>query len=290
MLIVRASHLSYLPLLKSPTFGKSITYDLMFRGLYPTISGLYIPTIPDVKYQVINIKSNSDLEKAFYYEVREESKDNIFKGVIVYVTEKYLLHSVEDFHYLNYFREVQPDIPYALGGCIVEDSIYDKNDIKLNIDCVNTGDYFVSENLISIGIFSVPKSIINTEGEKCSFDMYSLVIESTDWHKTKIQKVINEFANRVPQFEHSVVLKLSCVGRDKRHEMEQSYFRAAFPNTPLIGCYGNGEIGINHPARLVVEEPPSRKRQRRDPAPQLGIVYSYSTVFVYIGWGKITSS
>ncbi|KAM3966169.1 uncharacterized protein ACR2FA_012470 [Aphomia sociella] len=288
MLTVRSGDLSYLPLLQSPTYKNAIT-NQMFGRSRPFIGGVYIPVIPDVKFHVINIKSNSDMQTDFYNEVNELSKDHIFKGVLVYVTEKYLLHSVEDFNYLNHFKEVQPDVPYALGGCIVEDAMSDKNDIKLIIDGVNEGNDFISENLISIGIFTVPKNASNTE-EKCNFEMYSFVIESSDWNKTQIQKTINEFSSKVPQFENSVVLKLSCVGRDRKHEVEQNYFRAAFPNTRMIGCYGNGELGVNHPARPVVEGPPSLKRHRRDPGPQFGIIYSYSTVFVYIGWGKITSS
>lgn len=94
----------------------------------------------------------------------------------------------------------------------------------------------------------------------------------------------------MPHFEHSVAIKLSCVGRGQKHELEQQYFRMAFPNTRLVGCYGNGELGVNHPARPDLEESPkSVKRHRRDPGPQYGLMYSYSTVFVYIGWGKILS-
>lgn len=99
-----------------------------------------------------------------------------------------------------------------------------------------------------------------------------------------------QFSKNVPRFEHSIALKLSCVGRDQKHVLEQDYFRAAFPNTTIVGCYGNGELGVHHPERPQPEQPPRAiKRHRGDPGPQYGIMYSYSTVFVYIGWGKITS-
>lgn len=99
-----------------------------------------------------------------------------------------------------------------------------------------------------------------------------------------------QFAKKVPVFEQTVALKLSCVGRDQKHALEQDYFRAAFPHTPLIGCYGNGELGISHPPRPQPADPPrSVKRHRRNPRQQ-GIMYSYSTVFVYVGWGKIMSA
>lgn len=81
------------------------------------------------------------------------------------------------------------------------------------------------------------------------------------------------------------------MGRDLKHKLEQDCFRAEFPNTPIVGCYGNGELGLNHPAKPEPEPELTNtvKRHRRDPGPQFGIMYSYSTVFVYIGWGKILS-
>ena len=94
----------------------------------------------------------------------------------------------------------------------------------------------------------------------------------------------------MPQYEHSVALKLSCIGRDQKHTYEQNCFRAAFPNTRIIGCYGNGELGHNHPEKPQKDTVSDLvKRQRLDCPNQFDIVYSYSTVFVYIGWGKVTS-
>lgn len=110
------------------------------------------------------------------------------------------------------------------------------------------------------------------------FDIFLFFIQYFFYHL--------QFSKRVPRFEHSVALKLSCVGRDKKHELEQDYFRTAFPQTPLVGCYGDGEIGINHPARNC-SNVLMAKRPRRDPFKDM--TYSYSTVFVYMGWGKIVA-
>lgn len=85
----------------------------------------------------------------------------------------------------------QPDIPYALGGCIVEETMFQQTDINFIIERINSFNEFVSENLISIGLFTVPKNVENAT-EKCNFEMYSLVIESSEWDKPKIQQAINE--------------------------------------------------------------------------------------------------
>ncbi|XP_053606563.1 uncharacterized protein LOC128673012 isoform X2 [Plodia interpunctella] len=287
MLTVRAGYLSYLPLQNSPTHIHTILRS-MFRKPFPFLGGLFIPVIPDVKFHVINIKSNRNMQRDFYNVVNEIGSNRIFKGILVFVTENFLLQSAEDFYYLNHFRELQPDTPYALGGCIVEDTMFGPTDIDHVIDRVNDGTDFVSENLISIGMFTLPKISELDQSEKNNFEVFSLVIESSDSTKAKIQKTITEFSNKVPRFEHSIVLKLSCIGRDQKHDVEQNFFRDAFPNTRLIGCYGNGELGLNHPERAT-DDMPSHKRFCPEQGPQIGIIYSYSTIFFYIGWGKITS-
>ncbi|CAK1586080.1 unnamed protein product [Parnassius mnemosyne] len=286
MMTVKANYLVYRPLAHSNTYGHSITH-YKYTWTNPFIAGIFIPKIPDVSFQVLNIRSQNSLQQEFYDVVDKLSKDHIIKGVLVYVTEKYLLNSVEDIVFLNYFKDVQPNVPYALGGCIVEDTMSENSDINLLVDSVNEGADFISENLLSIGLFTIPKKSNNNE---YNFEMYSFIIESSDWDKPKIQESVTEFSKKVPRFEHSIALKLSCVGRDRKHVLEQDCFRAAFPNTPIVGCYGNGELGIHHPARPEPEALPNAiKRHRRDPGPQFGIMYSYSTVFVYIGWGKIIS-
>ncbi|CAG9793936.1 unnamed protein product [Diatraea saccharalis] len=293
MLTVRAHYLSYRPLTQSTTYDHTIRLRMLKRT-FPFLCGIYIPLIPDVKFHVINITTNTDLQRDFYDVLSSLAQSRIFKGVLVYVTEKFILQSfIEESSYLNYFKEVQPDIPYALGGCIVEDTLEqsDNNQLVESIQKYrfdHDGNDFISENLITIAMFTVPKSTSSAEQSgKYNFDMYSLVIESPDWSKAKIQKTINEFSKKVPRFEHSVALKLSCVGRDSKHEIEEDCFRAEFPNTRITGCFGNGELGINHPARPPIEPSPMKK-QRYNP-PVCGLLYSYSTVFVYIGWGKTTA-
>lgn len=83
----------------------------------------------------------------------------------------------------------QTDNPFALGGCIIEDTIFQECYLNDIIEGANNKETFVSENLISIGFFTVPKS--NTENEY-NFNMYSLVIPSSDIVKAKIQDNINE--------------------------------------------------------------------------------------------------
>ncbi|XP_049873950.1 uncharacterized protein LOC126372303 [Pectinophora gossypiella] len=290
MLSVVSSSLTCMPVANTETDGFPVSPSI-HGDCFPFYAGIYIPVLPGVQYHVLNIKQREhntmDLQTDFYDVIDKLCEDQIFKGVLVFVTEKYILQSVEDIMLLNYLKEVQPEIPYALGGCLIEETMFGERDIETLIKNINSKFDFVSENLISIGLFTVPKNKDNNErGETCNFDMFSLVIESSEWSKQKIEKAINEFAKKVPTFEHSVALKLACVGRDRKHILEQDYFRAAFPHTPLVGCFGNGELGVNHPPRDLPPVPPHiAKKRKHEPAKSL--MYSYSTVFVYMGWGRM---
>ncbi|XP_072947586.1 uncharacterized protein [Epargyreus clarus] len=282
MLVIKSSYISYVPLPHSITYQHTV----MHLKSKPFLGGLFIPMIPGVEFHTIHVGTTT--KEGFNGVVQKISETRIFKGILVYITEKFLLETVEDIVFLNYFKELQPDIPYALGGCIIEETFLDESNIDLIIHNNNDSTEFISDNVLSIGVFTVPKISENKEN---NFDMFSLILESSDWSKPKIQQSINEFSKQVPKFEHSVAIKLSCVGRDQKHKLEQDLFRAAFPHTRIVGCYGNGELGLNHPPKPTpLSIPNAAKRHRHDPGPQYGIMYSYSTVFVYIGWGKILSN
>lgn len=100
---VRSDFMSYMSLPNSPTYELAIT-NLRIRYHYYMV-GLFIPVIPDVKFHTINIKS-SDMHTEFYDVVQNIARDRIFKGILVYVTDKYLLHSVEDIIFLNHIKEL----------------------------------------------------------------------------------------------------------------------------------------------------------------------------------------
>uniref|UniRef100_A0A2A4K2U2 ABC transporter domain-containing protein n=1 Tax=Heliothis virescens TaxID=7102 RepID=A0A2A4K2U2_HELVI len=286
MLGVKACYTSYMPLRDSVTYKHCVS--MKFGRASAFIGGLYIPVIPNVEFHVINIKSLDDIPGTFIKTVDKLAETRYVKGALVFVNESFILHSVEDIVFLNYLKDVQPDVPYALGGCLVEDTVSDNEDMNFMIEAVNASKVPMSENIVSIGLFTVPKNL-NSQADACNFDVFSLILESHDWSKAKVETAINEFARKVPHFTHSVVIKMSCVGRDSKHEFEQNFFRTAFPNTRLVGCYGNGELGINRPERPPPEPRSSNVKRQRAESPQYGLMYSYSTVFVYIGWGNIVT-
>lgn len=102
-LIIRASYLIYMPLATSLTAVHTVNSDMVAAGL-PSLCGIYIPSIPEVKYDILNIKANSDLKMDFIDVVDKMSETRIFKGFLVFVTDKYLLNTIDDIVFLNHFK------------------------------------------------------------------------------------------------------------------------------------------------------------------------------------------
>lgn len=91
----------------------SVTYSNVLRhyhkqGSKPFIGGIYIPDIPNVQFHVLNIKQKNrntmDFQDDFYDVLEKLAETRIFKGVLVYATQYYILQSFEGITLLNYFK------------------------------------------------------------------------------------------------------------------------------------------------------------------------------------------
>lgn len=105
MLTAKACYLSYMPLYHSVTYENAIRHK-MFLSSDPFIGGVYIPVIPNVEFTVVNIKSVNMIKEDFYNVVDKLAETRYIKGALVFANDNYLLHSVEDIIFLNYFKNV----------------------------------------------------------------------------------------------------------------------------------------------------------------------------------------
>lgn len=107
-LTVTSNYLTYMPVPQVSTFP--YTRRRHHMRPVPFIGGISIPVLPNVEFHVINIKQKNrntfDIQKDFYDVIDKLVPTRVFKGVLVYVTEKYILQSVEDIIFLNYLKEV----------------------------------------------------------------------------------------------------------------------------------------------------------------------------------------
>lgn len=109
MLTIITSFLTFMPLPTSATYSKIQRHYHMPR-ISPFVGGVYIPAIPGVQFHVLNIKQKNrntiNFQTDFYDVVDKLAETQIFKGVLVFITEYYILQSVQGFMLLNYFKEL----------------------------------------------------------------------------------------------------------------------------------------------------------------------------------------
>ena len=98
----------------------------------------------------------------------------------------------------------------------------------------------------------------------------SVLIKDEVETEVEVDRLIKELAEHKFPLEHSFGLMYACVGRgihiyDGVHNVESKVFRKHFPNTPLFGFFGNGEIGWNFPPVDPLHVSSKRKRLSESP-------------------------
>lgn len=104
----------------------------------------------------------------------------------------------------------------------------------------------------------------------------SVVISSSIQTAKEAEAVILKLKQASLSEKFSFAFMFACVGRGfymyREHNVESEIFRKHFPSTPLLGFFGNGEIGHEF---LKTREDSAKPRLPR-------LEHSYSTVFVLV--------
>lgn len=81
--------------------------------------------------------------------------------------------------------------------------------------------------------------------------------------------------------KRNIGFMFACVARGVhlygRSDVESAIFRKHFPKTPLLGFFGNGEIGVNVPSDERVIPSPHKKLRTT-------CLYSYATTFTLLSF------
>ena len=104
--------------------------------------------------------------------------------------------------------------------------------------------------------------------------------------------------------ENSFAFMFACCGRGENHYrgqrgLEAGTFIKMFPRTPLIGIYGNGELGVSYIPNFKEkeskeEEETSEQRNSRLNSRSPGdimkpgqFLHSFTTIFVMVSYGNV---
>jgi len=88
--------------------------------------------------------------------------------------------------------------------------------------------------------------------------------------------------------ENSFAFMFACCGRGVNHYrghqgVEAAVFCQMFPNTPIVGVFGNGEIGINYIPGSAQENKQGSRKAKLQPSQ---VHHSFTTIIVMISLGK----
>eukprot|EP00090_Calanus_glacialis_P000939 TRINITY_DN10678_c0_g1_i2.p1 TRINITY_DN10678_c0_g1~~TRINITY_DN10678_c0_g1_i2.p1 ORF type:complete len:505 (-),score=106.60 TRINITY_DN10678_c0_g1_i2:35-1549(-) len=88
--------------------------------------------------------------------------------------------------------------------------------------------------------------------------------------------------------DNSFAFMFACCGRGENHYrgksgLEAATFNKMFPKTPLVGVFGNGEIGISHIPDFNAPTETSEKVNALKPGQFL---HSFTTIFVMVSFGS----
>ncbi|XP_060600991.1 F-box only protein 22-like [Ruditapes philippinarum] len=129
---------------------------------------------------------------------------------------------------------------------------------------------------------SILSQLISIHGERVQ--VASVIVNETINLPGDAEECIKRLKSHNLPEDNSFAFMLACVGRGEglyeQSNIESALFRKYFPKTPLIGLFGNGEIGYDHVNKgsPSQEVEPDCKKKKSD----VKLYHSFTTVFVLV--------
>ena len=88
-------------------------------------------------------------------------------------------------------------------------------------------------------------------GSEEDLQVASIVIPSSAHSSKDIERLLKKLKDTSISDKKSFAFMFACIGRGKHfhgnvENVESSLFKKYFPNTPLLGFFGNGELGYDY--------------------------------------------
>lgn len=186
---------------------------------------------------------------------------------------------------------------YTAIRCVIFFVIHNGSDTDV---CIEKLREYYSTDVALIGGFvnRIRYNDRENQAKSSTYDTHGIVLTGDPKH-LNIQQIVLEtdvntreaVRDKLKQFRPidnnaclSFGIQISCVGRgsdfynDEKH-VECSEFRKLFPNTPLIGIFGNGELGHDY---LLNDNETSQQKRKTTKQVANDLYHTYSTVFSLI--------
>lgn len=167
--------------------------------------------------------------------------------------------------FVSFLRERQKE-SFAVGGCIIDNF---ENHVRKNPN------------------HSVVKYVV-FYGD--NVEAASTVLTADIKTPASIDNKVSELKRKCPETKKGALFIFRCTGRQKvlrRYKMKNDIVKwegeailKYFPNTPMVGCFGYGEFGNEHPCDNNVISPNKRIKGSET------LEFSFSTSLVYLGFKR----
>ena len=124
----------------------------------------------------------------------------------------------------------------------------------------------------------------------------SVLLQRKVRSEKKVREELQKLKDSGISEDNSFAFMFACCGRGENHYrgragVEAGAFVKMFPRTPLIGIYGNGELGVSHVPdfRQADDSGDQRERMRMRGSEYLSpgqFLHSFTTIFVMVSFGK----
>lgn len=272
--------------------------------LHPAMSMLLIPEKPGVKILPFHLAENqldpmiADIKKnSFYLEseavlqerlleraVPDLEKDDQIKAVILLSNGLDLPFSM----HLIQGASARAKNKLAIGGCVGDLCWSSQKDTSM-LGLMRELFYFTYQSVPVAENSYMSTSGFVICGEKVQAASVTLPRKVKNEKKvvTELQKLKDSGICE----ENSFAFMFACCGRGQNHYrgkagLESSVFNRMFPNTPLVGVFGNGEIGLSYIPSFSGESHPVPPASTSTPMRPGQYLHSYTTIFVMVSFGK----
>ncbi|XP_012253591.1 F-box only protein 22-like [Athalia rosae] len=256
-------------------------YGLMYDGIEKSgnvVCGLFLPEIPGVKIRLFSMDMTDikNFRTDTTQKIRDKSarelcgispdEDNI-KCIMFFLNQNeddIVANMLNIKHILKSFHRTKAEAPNSPAKI----ALWGGMSLNMRAYVGATGDKNCTETAAVAGI-SICGSGVST---------WSIVLNYRIRTKAQVEKELTTFRDAVKLQKHSVGFMFACCGRDekwfKERHVESTIFRKLFPNIPLVGSFGGGEIGTS-----TIPHECSK-----------GILHEYATAFLIITYGSVRNT
>ncbi|XP_044742740.1 uncharacterized protein LOC123305169 isoform X2 [Chrysoperla carnea] len=238
----------------------------------PALNGISFPVIPNVKTSKFYLTKETDFNEVVRTHIGESNTLKCFMAFIGLKKRFILEQTIVLEGFLRAVNNHQSSM-FAFAGGIVH-----------GIKESNFKTAFPRNEGKILGItFSVPKIGVS------DFNASSVILWETAREEEDIDNIYGNLSKKTLRRENMAAFRFACISRYPLSELEKDCFEKHFPNVPMIGFEGLGEMGYyniqdNNDQNDTTNAGFVKSNQDTE------FAHSNTSIIILLSWGRITST